>query len=200
MRSHACQDVRGWNEAASASASVSAGLLALRLIGGSAMALHGSPKTLNPTSWMGPEGPPGWLQAMAAIAEFGGGLAWMAGALTPLACLGILATMITAIVIAHMPSGDPLIRLTIRAVAEGPSGTFAGLPRWLVQTDGAIRGGSGSGELALLFSGIAILLLLAGPGRFSFDRVWLARLRTRRRSELVPSEEPVAGSAGRRRG
>jgi len=69
-----------------------------------------------------------------------------------------------------------------------------------VQTDGAIRGGSGSGELALLFSGIAILLLLAGPGRFSFDRVWLARLRTRRRSELVPSEEPVAGSAGRRRG
>lgn len=128
MRSHARQDVRGWNEAASASASVSAGLLALRLIGGSAMALHGAPKTLNPTSWMGPEGPPGWLQAMAAIAEFGGGLAWMAGALTPLACLGILATMITAIVIAHMPSGDPLIRLTIRAVAEGPSGTFAGLP------------------------------------------------------------------------
>ncbi|MFO7155518.1 MAG: DoxX family membrane protein [Pseudomonadota bacterium] len=108
MRSHARQDVRGWNEAASASASVSAGLLALRLIGGSAMALHGAPKTLNPTSWMGPEGPPGWLQAMAAIAEFGGGLAWMAGALTPLACLGILATMITAIVIAHMPSGDPL--------------------------------------------------------------------------------------------
>lgn len=139
---------------------------------------------VNPTSWMGPEGPPGWLQALAAIAEFGGGLGWLVGALTPLSCVGILATMLTGIAIAHGPAGDPLLRLTVTGIAEGPSGTFTGLPRWLVQTDGAIQGGSGSGELALLFSGIAILLLFTGPGRYSLDRLWFGR-------------SPEAGGRGR---
>src|SRR5690606_28952771 len=100
------------------------------------------PRARRPRSaaaWMGPEGPPAALQALAAMAEFGGGLAWTLGAFTSLASLGILATMLTGIAIAHLPAGDPLLRLTVKGVAEGPSGSFAGLPRWLVQTDGAIQ-------------------------------------------------------------
>ncbi len=158
----------------------SVGLLVLRLVAGPAMLLHGAPKMLQPTTWMGPEGPPAALQALAAMAEFGGGLAWTLGAFTSLASLGILATMLTGIAIAHLPAGDPLLRLTVKGVAEGPSGSFAGLPRWFVQTDGAIQGGSGSGELALLFSAIAVLLLCAGPGRYALDRAWRDRMRRAR--------------------
>jgi putative oxidoreductase len=153
----------------------SIGLLGVRLIAGGAMLLHGAPKMMAATSWMGPGGIPGWLQALAAVAEFGGGLAWIVGALTPLASLGVVATMTTGIFMAHVPAGEPLIRLTVKGAAQGPSGTFMGLPPWLVQTDGAIAGGSGSSELALLFIAIALTLTLVGPGRYAVDALWLRR-------------------------
>ena len=57
------------------------GLLVLRLVAGTAMMFHGWPKIQHATSWMPPEAPvPGVLQALAALAEFGGGLCWVLGA------------------------------------------------------------------------------------------------------------------------
>src|ERR1044071_3379761 len=62
------------------------GLLLIRLVVGSAFMLHGWGKIQHPFSWMGPESPvPGFFQLLAAISEFGGGLAWILGLLTPLA-------------------------------------------------------------------------------------------------------------------
>ena len=62
------------------------GLLVLRLVAGSALMLHGWPKIQNPFGWMPPQSPvPGILQALAALSEFGGGLALILGLLTPIA-------------------------------------------------------------------------------------------------------------------
>lgn len=84
-------------------------LLLLRLIGGVAFTLHGWGKIQAPFSWMGPEAPvPGVLQGLAALSEFGGGLAWIVGLLTPLASLGILLTM-TVAALFHIGKGDPFV-------------------------------------------------------------------------------------------
>lgn len=122
----------------------SAGLLILRVVAGTAMALHGWPKIQNATSWMGPDAtiPPA-LQAAAAVAEFGGGIAWVVGLLTPLASLLIGCTMAVAAGMFHIPAGDPF-------VASGPGPSY---------------------EPALGYLAIALALLLIGPGRFSLD--WL---------------------------
>jgi len=116
-----------------------AALFILRLIAGSAMMLHGWPKIQKPTTWMG-DAMPGALQALAAVAEFGGGIAWILGLLTPAASLGLLGVMTVAVTMVHFPKGDPF-------VAPGKS----------------------SWELAALYWGLALYLLLAGPGRFSLD-------------------------------
>ena len=127
------------------SAPASAGMLALRLVSGLAFMFHGWGKIQDPLGWMGPEaGVPGILQALAAISEFGGGLAWMLGLLTPLASLGLLCTMAVAASLHAFVLGDPFV----------PSGP-----------------GQGSYELASIFFCIALLHLLAGPGRFSLDRL-----------------------------
>lgn len=118
------------------------GLLALRLVAGAAMALHGWPKIQAATTWMGPEAPvPGALQAAAAAAEFGGGICWMLGLLTPFASFLILCTMAVAAGMVHIPAGDPF-------VAAGPGPSY---------------------ELALDYLAVAVLLLLAGPGRLALD-------------------------------
>ena len=71
----------------------SVGLLLLRLVMGVAFVLHGWGKIQNPMGWMGPEATmPAVLQALAAISEFGGGLALIAGLLTRSASLGITAS------------------------------------------------------------------------------------------------------------
>jgi putative oxidoreductase len=120
---------------------VSAGLLLLRVVVGAAFILHGWPKIQNPTGWMGPEGPPGGLQALAALSEFGGGIALIVGLLTRLAALGIGATMTVALAMVHLPKGDP----------------FVGKP------------GQPSFEPAAFYLVCAVLFLLAGPGRYSLD-------------------------------
>jgi putative oxidoreductase len=51
---------------------------------------------------------PGFLQALAALSEFGGGLALVLGLLTPLAMLGVLCTMGYAAFF-HISSGDPFV-------------------------------------------------------------------------------------------
>src|SRR5512139_2307339 len=126
------------------SAGLSAGLLVLRLMAGLAFAFHGYGKIQNPLGWMGPNaGVPGVFQALAAVSEFGGGLAWMLGMLTPLASFGLACTMTVAVWTHAAVLHDPFV---------------------------ALRGGR-SWETAGVYLCVAILLLLAGPGRFSVDRI-----------------------------
>jgi putative oxidoreductase len=119
------------------------GLLVLRLVAGTAMMHHGWPKIQHPFSWMGADAPvPGVLQAAAAMAEFGGGLCWVLGLLTPLASVLLVCNMATAMGMVHLPQGHPFV---------------------------ANRPGGESYETALLYLAIAVLLLLIGPGRLSLD-------------------------------
>lgn len=123
---------------------VSVALFLLRLVAGIGFVLHGFGKIQAPFSWMGPEAPvPGFLQFLAALSEFGGGLAWILGLLTPLSSAGILVTMSVAAMV-HVQKGD-----------------------------GFVQGY----ELALLYWVIALLLICAGPGRFSLDAILVKKIR-----------------------
>jgi putative oxidoreductase len=125
-----------------------AGLLLLRVVVGAAFLFHGWGKIQNPFGWMGENAPvPGWLQALAALSEFGGGAAWILGLVTPLASFGILCTMATATHYHAIVRGDPF-------VAKGTGPAY---------------------ELALVYLCVAALLLLAGPGKLSFDALIFGR-------------------------
>jgi putative oxidoreductase len=122
----------------------SVGLLLLRVVMGVAFMFHGWPKIQNPLGWMGPEAPvQGILQALAALAEFGGGMALIVGLLTRLASLGIMSNMIVALGMVHLPHGDPFVSRT----------------------------GGRSYELAAVYLACAVLFVLLGPGRFSGDAI-----------------------------
>lgn len=119
-------------------------LLFLRLVAGSAFIFHGWQKIQNPMGWMGPESSiPGFLQLLAAISEFGGGIGWVFGILTPLASLGIASTMTVAVYLHLMVRKDPFVNLT----------------------------GGPSYELAFVFLGIALVFLVLGPGKLSLDKL-----------------------------
>lgn len=119
-----------------------AALLLLRVVAGLAFMLHGWGKIQNPFGWMGPDAfAPGVFQALAAVSEFGGGLAWVLGLLTPLASLGIASTMAIAFYMHAIMRGDPFVS----------------------------TGGS-SYELAAVYFCIAVVLIAIGPGRLSLDR------------------------------
>jgi len=125
-------------------ARVSAGLLILRIVAGLAFMHHGYGKIQHPTAWMGPNGNvPAVLQALAAISEFGGGLAWILGLLTPLASFGIGCSMTVAVWTHAVMLHDPFVSPT----------------------------GGRSFEPALGYLCVAILLLLSGPGRFALDQI-----------------------------
>jgi putative oxidoreductase len=110
------------------------------MLAGAAFMHHGYGKIQSPFGWMGPDSTtPGFLQALAALSEFGGGLAWILGLLTPIATFGILCTMGYATYVHMIMRGDP----------------FVGSPSW---------------ELASLYFTLAVLFLLAGPGRISLDK------------------------------
>lgn len=127
----------------------SVGLFLLRLVVGAAFVFHGWSKIQNPWGWMGPESPvPGILLALAALAEFGGGLALILGLLTRLAGLGIAAVMVVALGMVHLPHGDPFVSPT----------------------------GGASYELAAVYLACAVLFLLLGPGWFSLDAFLFRRL------------------------
>ena len=118
-------------------------LLSLRLVIGLAFVFHGWGKIQNPMGWMGPDsGVPGILQFLAAFSEFGGGIAWMIGLLTPLAALGLTFTMIVATAMHALVMKDPF-------VASGP--------------------GMSSYEHALSYLVVSLVLLTLGAGKFSLD-------------------------------
>lgn len=121
------------------------GLLILRLTVGAALMVHGFPKIKTPLTWMGEDGPPGVLQLIAAVSEFVGGMGILAGFLTPLACVGVAATMGYATYF-HASKGDP----------------------WIGK-------GGPSFELAGIYLASALVCVAAGPGRLSLDRVVFGR-------------------------
>ena len=121
------------------------GVMFLRLFTGLVFVMHGWGKVQKPFVWMNthaaPASVPGVLQALAALAEFGGGFALIFGLLTPLACLGLMCDMLVAcITLAHKHHD------------------------FLVPANGAI-------EPAACYFAIAFCLLLLGPGEFSLDAV-----------------------------
>ena len=96
--------------------SVSLGLLILRLVVGLTVAAHGAQKLFG---WWGGPGIGGWTQAVtrlrirpaapwawvAALSEFGGGLLFTLGLLSPLGSLGIAGAMLVAIATVHWANG-----------------------------------------------------------------------------------------------
>lgn len=117
-------------------------LLYLRVVSGSAFMFHGWGKIQSPFAWMGPDaGTPAFLQFLAALSEFGGGLAWILGLLTPIASFGIACTMAVAVHLHSIVLGDPFVSST----------------------------GGSSFELAAVYLAIALVLIAIGPGRFSLD-------------------------------
>ncbi len=122
------------------------GLLVLRIVTGLAFIMHGWGKIQSPGGpfhWMDqmPDAPPGPVQALAVLAEFGGGIALMVGFLTPLAAFLIAGTMAVALAKVHLPGGDP----------------FVGQP------------GKPSFEPAAGYLAQMIMFLLVGPGVLSVD-------------------------------
>jgi putative oxidoreductase len=134
----------------------SVGLLVLRLAAGSAFIFHGWGKIQHMTTWMDkfPHPPAPYLQAAAAIAEFGGGIAWIVGFLTPLFSLMIACTMATAFALVHYPAGDVFVAANVRGQEYLPSY-----------------------EPALMYFAIAVCLLLVGPGQISLDHYLFGRRR-----------------------
>lgn len=118
-------------------------LLLLRLAAGAAFVLHGWPKIQHPMAWMPADAPvPGVLQAAAAVAEFGGGIAWILGLLTPLFSFLLVGNMAVATLMVHVASGHPY-------VASSPE--------------------QHSAELAVVYLAVALVFLLVGPGKLSLD-------------------------------
>jgi len=124
------------------------GLLALRVLVGAGLMIHGSTKIQSPFNWMGAQAPvPGFFQFLAAVSEFLGGLALIVGLLTPVAAFGVVCTMLVAAFMAH--GADPFVA----------------------------SGGGRSKEPALLYLAPAFALMLAGPGTLSLDNLLFGRRR-----------------------
>ncbi|HLE62591.1 MAG TPA: DoxX family protein [Pyrinomonadaceae bacterium] len=124
-------------------------LVLVRLVMGLAFVLHGWPKIQNPMGWMnamGGSSVPSFLQALAALAEFGGGIGLILGFLTPIAAFGLVCQMIGALVLVHLPQGHPFVS------QSGPSY-----------------------ELPLVYLVVAIILIALGPGRWSIDALMFGR-------------------------
>jgi putative oxidoreductase len=126
------------------------GLLAVRVALGVMIWAHGAQKLLG---WFGGSGPGGFVDAMAGmgipaflawlaiIAEFFGGLGLIFGVLPRLSALGVLIVMIVAAVKVHAQHG------------------------FFMNWFGAKQGEGW--EFHLLAGAMALLIMLAGPGRVS---------------------------------
>ena len=122
--------------------SVNFTLLLLRIVFGSALAIHGWGKIQSPFNWMGPDSSiPAFFQLLAAFSEFGGGIAVAIGLVTALASLGIFFTMLGAVGLHAIVMGDPFVSAT----------------------------GGGSYELAAIYLCLALFIMTSGPGKHSLD-------------------------------
>lgn len=101
----------------------------------------------------------GILQALAALSEFGGGLALILGLLTPLAMFGLAFTMFVAIATVHLPAGHPFVS------QGGPS--F---------------------EPAALYLAVALMSIITGPGSLSLDALIFGDKNSKSSSKLSPNE------------
>lgn len=118
-------------------------LLFVRLVVGLAFVMHGWGKIQNPMAWMPAEaGVPGALQLLAAISEFGGGIALILGLLVPIAMLGLGFTMAVAVLMHAVVMKDPFVNMT----------------------------GGSSYELALVYLSLAVMFFMVGPGPLSADQ------------------------------
>lgn len=125
-----------------------AALLLVRVVVGLAMILHGWSKIQHPFGWMGADSTmPAVLQSLAAVSEFGGGMALISGLLVPLASFGIACTMAVAFYTMAFKMSAPFV-----AASRGPSS-----------------------ELPAVYFCIAVLLIALGPGRYSLDRLFFGR-------------------------
>lgn len=120
----------------------STGLLVVRLVMGVAFILHGWGKIQTPFSWMPGSTMPGFLLFLAALSEFGGGIAILLGVLTRLASAGLACTMLVAVYFHAIVFGDPFVSK-----------------------------GGGSYELGLLYFALSVMFIIAGPGKYSLDKV-----------------------------
>jgi putative oxidoreductase len=119
-------------------------LLLIRIACGYAFIITGWGKIQHPLNWMGQESSvPSIFQALAAIAEFCGGIALILGFLTRIAAFGIGCTMIVAIVVVRIIMGLPYVNMT----------------------------GGNSYVLPVVYLLIMLLFLVVGPGRFSLDHL-----------------------------
>ncbi|HUQ66911.1 MAG TPA: DoxX family protein [Flavitalea sp.] len=118
-------------------------LLLMRIVCGIGFIIFGWPKIQHPFTWMEPTRTPGFLQLLAAISEFCGGIALIAGLFTRLAAFGITCTMLVAVYMLAFVYHAPFVSMT--------GGIGYVLPSILLIT--------------------ALLFLVAGPGKFSLDRL-----------------------------
>jgi putative oxidoreductase len=123
----------------------SVGLLVLRIVIGLAFIQYGLIKAAHPETWaaeVGMAGLPAFVQLLVLVAEFGGGLLLLFGALTPVAALLIALDMLGAIVTFVLPHHGMVW------ISSTPRLTF---------------------EKNLFYATAAVTLLLTGPGAYSID-------------------------------
>ncbi len=119
---------------------------------GAAFVFHGFSKILHPFTWMSGiiPGAPGFLQAIAAFAEFAGGIALIVGFATPLFAFLLACNMFVAIFVVSIPRGAVF-------VSNDP--------------------GKSTFELALVYLVAAVTLILIGAGAYSVDAARSSRER-----------------------
>lgn len=124
---------------------VSSGLLVLRIVLGLAFVQYGLLKAAHPVSWAAAIGLPGLpplVQVLVLVAELGGGLLVLFGALTPVAALVIAADMLGAVLTFALPHGGMI--------------WISSTPRLTIEKN-------------LFYAAAALTLLLTGPGAYSID-------------------------------
>jgi putative oxidoreductase len=124
---------------------VSAGLFVLRIIIGFAFVQYGLIKAAHPVTWaaaIGMAGLPVLVQLAVIVAELGGGLLLIFGALTPFAALLIALDMLGAVMTFVLPHHGMVW------ISSTPQLTF---------------------EKNLFYAAAAVTLLLTGPGAYSID-------------------------------
>lgn len=138
-------------------------LLALRVFTGLAFIQHGLPKLRQLQPWAKMLHMPVWLCALSAASMVLGGVGLIVGFLTAASALAIAGSMAYAVVFlaGHGASFIP------PEPFELPAGDYMG---------SIGPGEPASWEKAALYVLICLLLVGAGPGGYSLDRLWLLPL------------------------